>query len=543
MPLLTLAACAPVRQPASEDSAGDSSDGAGDASADGADGAADESGDESDTQAPDMGGIEFGGCTDIDVSLVFDPEAKAYGDNRRAALDAHLDALVQQTDATVRVLVNAGTEFPMKTDCAEMLGEPAGDQVMVWGRDGDVDPMARAALDCTMDAAFEFSDDVNDGDWIFSGLMWPVLFDDVWPTPADELDGPPERRLAIPMLISEDDDKLGNMYSRPGMASESFLRNVVDGQRQQATAFTYGRNADQLELFAFTLGDLSVYGDPQEEDIVDSLERFTPNAVEACLTLEELPPPPVPEGCSKLDLLFVVDGSGSMSDEQKALRGVDGPPVFAEFTDALLQELDGLDSVHVGVISSDPGRSMLHTHRDFPEIPESVETDCGLSPDKRYLELPSDTFAEDFECIAATLAESTTETTMENAGAALNEPQNGDFLRDDSVVLVVMLTDEDTYGDLTRVEQRQAVLEAVDGRLDRLLVLSFNGDQGVFEMPKTTCEGPYGKAVPGRRLTSIVYSYRQQGIVRDLCDGTLGESFESVLDEVVRTCEQYDPEG
>ena len=87
------------------------------------------------------------------------------------------------------------------------------------------------------------------------------------------------------------------------------------------------------------------------------------------------------------------------------------------------------------------------------------------------------------------------------------------------------------------------MLEAVGGRLDRLLVLSFNGDQGVFEMPKTTCEGPYGKAVPGRRLTSIVYSYRQQGIVRDLCAGTLGESFESVLDEVVRTCEEYDPEG
>ena len=64
---------------------------------------------------------------------------------------------------------------------------------------------------------------------------------------------------------------------------------------------------------------------------------------------------------------------------------------------------------------------------------------------------------------------------------------------------------------------------------------------GTFTMPKTTCTGPYGKAVPGRVLTSLTFSFREQGVYKDICEGTLGDAFEDVLDDVVRTCEQYDP--
>jgi hypothetical protein len=53
----------------------------------------------------------------------------------------------------------------------------------------------------------------------------------------------------------------------------------------------------------------------------------------------------------------------------------------------------------------------------------------------------------------------------------------------------------------------------------------------------------YGEAVPGRRITSIVMSFRGQGVVHDLCTGTLGDAFAAVLDDVVRTCEEFEPEG
>jgi hypothetical protein len=477
-------------------------------------------------------------CGDIDVPLVLDPKAPIYDGTSRTALAAFFDALVRDTGATVRVRPNAGTELSFDTDCGELLGNAPGDPVLVWGSGFEPDPDAADALDCVLDAAQAWDSPVDYGDWMFSGLMFPILFTDGWPTPADG-------SVVLPMLLGATDDELENMYSRPGMASESLLRNALDGDRRRWATFTFGdETGDELELFALTLGDHSAFVDHQDASLADGLAAWQPHAVQACVDHDFVPPPDLPEGCTKLDILFVVDGSSSMEDEKKALRGLDGnDPVFAEFTDVLLQELGGVTDFHVGVVSSEPGVWQLHTHRNFPAVPEGPDTDCGLPPGQRWIVGPSDTLEEQFACIAATEQIEILEETVHNAGQALGDPINEGFLREDSVLLVVLLTDEDTQGDATQVAQRAAILDAVGGRLDRVVLFGIAGDQGVFEMPKTKCYGAYGAAVPGRRLTSIVYSFRDQGVVHDLCAGTLGEAFDGVVDDVVRTCEGFHPEG
>jgi hypothetical protein len=195
-------------------------------------------------------------------------------------------------------------------------------------------------------------------------------------------------------------------------------------------------------------------------------------------------------------------------------------------------------------VSSEPGDTKLHAYRNIPAEPATLDNDCGLPPDQPWIVGPSPTLADDFACIASTKSGITTEHTAANAAGALTHPANAGFLRDDAVLVVVMLTDEDEQSfDLSRVEIRDTILGAVDDRLERVVVLSIAGDPGVFEMPKTTCVGTYGNAAPGRRLADITRSFRDQGIVQDICAGDLAQAFTAALADVIDTCENFTPEG
>ncbi|MEQ1759047.1 MAG: VWA domain-containing protein, partial [Vicinamibacterales bacterium] len=297
-------------------------------------------------------------------------------------------------------------------------------------------------------------------------------------------------------------------------------------------------------MLTYALGEHARYADWSEHSLADALDGFATEAALACETHDDRPPPDVPGGCEHIDILFVIDGSVSMAEEQAALRGDDGEPaVFAEFTDALLEQSDTLVDVRVGVISAAPGDTELHTHHDQPAEPVSTFTSCGIEGSP-WLVAPSLGFAEQFACLASTRAESTEETPVLNAVLALEDPKNAGFVREDSLLVVVILTDEDTQDDAAPMtELRERMLAAVDGDVQRLVMLAIAGDPGVFEMPKTTCFGPYGTATPGRRIHSVLASLGDHGILQDICAGELATTFADVLGDVVDACADYHPEG
>ncbi|WP_267687486.1 hypothetical protein [Nannocystis sp. SCPEA4] len=475
-------------------------------------------------------------CAQIDVSLVLHPSVKIYDAADKQALLGYFDKLVEETGATVRILPNVGTEFMVTTDCLLPLGNAAGDPILVYGEGGEVAPGAAEALGCTLDAFDVYKSDFDVGNYMFSGLLFPVLERSDWPAPG---------ATGIAMLVAASDDKQANMYAQPGQASEAYLRLVGEGDRRRVAAFTFGDGGFELNMFSLAVSANSRHYEASSTSYAAALAEFAPLAVQTCedFDYEEPPPEVEPSGCERIDVLFAIDGSGSMDEEQNALRGTNGmPPVFAEFTDALLQELTDVEDFHVGVVSSEQGYTAMHTHSNFPLMPESPETDCGLPPGQRWLVGPSPTFADEFACVAATRS-GTEEVTYYNLAEALHDPANAGFLRDDSLLIVVILTDEDTYDFVltTSVAIRQRIVDAVGGDLDRLVVLAIAGGQGVFEMPETVCQGVYGDAAPGRRIISITRGFRERGLFQNICQGDLAATFGGVLDDIVSACAQFNP--
>lgn len=474
-------------------------------------------------------------CEAIDVSLVFDRQAPIYGFERRLAVAHFLDNVTEQTGARVRVFPNAGAPEPPPWECSLDAEGPADGLTFIWGEAGRARNNARTKLECVYDGVRNYPSDTSaDGDWMFTGLLFPFLDHDDWPSQ--------DRTISVSVMLANTDDDESNMYARPGLASDAFLRLAADGDRDRALSLTVGQDADELHSFALALHPNALHTEWDDEDFEASFDDFLPAVVHACATADEPEVPEPPGGCEHIDILFVVDGSLSMAQEQAALRGIDGPPVFADFTDALALNLDTLKDIHIGVISAEPDDTVLHTHRDQPSVPPSPETDCGLT--QPWIVAPSATLQEDFACLAATTASSTLETTSRNAAEALTVADNAGFLRDDSVVFVVMLTDEDTLGlGATRVQEHELLLSAVGGDRDRIVMLAIAGDPGVFEAPKTTCVGPYGTASPGRRLGAVVASFGAAGITADICAGDLAQSLDDALGELVQACVSFVPEG
>jgi hypothetical protein len=163
-----------------------------------------------------------------------------------------------------------------------------------------------------------------------------------------------------------------------------------------------------------------------------------------------------------IDILFVIDNSGSMAEEQDALRAN-----FPQFINVLEQIEGGLPNIHLGVISSDMGTlgvptgdpacsdpdngNLLKGDPDIANLCSQVsgnyisDTDPdGDGPNPRVLNYTG-TLADAFTCTAALgRLGCGFEQHLEAARAALNNnPVNNTFLRPGAYLAIIVLADED----------------------------------------------------------------------------------------------------
>src|SRR5687768_11279861 len=158
----------------------------------------------------------------------------------------------------------------------------------------------------------------------------------------------------------------------------------------------------------------------------------------------------------QVDILFVVDNSSSMREEQTNLS-----QNFPRFIEALSQIEGGLPDVHIGVISTDLGAGNFQGASDCQTNGGAgedgyliVRPECAgsITDDKKYLTsggAEGNNFTGNLETVFQCMAE------LGDDGCGFEQPleavyralaldgRNGDFLRPNAFLAIVILSDED----------------------------------------------------------------------------------------------------
>lgn len=268
-------------------------------------------------------------------------------------------------------------------------------------------------------------------------------------------------------------------------------------------------------------------------------------------------------GCKKVDLIFVVDGSGSMADEQGNLLAA-----FPDFIDTMRTELSGAEGYNVGVIRTDgndiscvAGRQGVLVTRNF--APGSSDATCTpYASGLRYM-TQDDDLNDKFSCAARVgIGGDGDEQPMASLISALTPPNtdigecNEGFLRDDALLVVVIITDEEddheTMDEACGNEPSAGspgepadwfadVVAAKGGIESNVVVLSLIGPS-IDPCPDLDkCNGGIDGAEPAIRIANFTWMF-SHGHVGPVC-GDYDPFFAEAVADIKEACEEFVPPG
>jgi len=254
------------------------------------------------------------------------------------------------------------------------------------------------------------------------------------------------------------------------------------------------------------------------------------------------------EGCQKVDFLFVIDASGSMSEEQAALSAA-----FPGFIGGI--EAAGIADYHVAVISASAG-SCGGTDGDlgqFRWIPPAGEDDTCAPLAERFITGPSVASTGEFQCIAQVYGSASGyEQPLQASYLALvDRIQDGtnpyEFRRKDALLVIVFITDEDDQSMLLSGTDCTQEPVSVYTHLYEQGVLKGNATSGVFiaiSGPETeTCSSGLGSAAPAPRIAEFIAHWGAQGFWGNICNGDFVSALAGALATIEVGCERFNPEG
>lgn len=271
--------------------------------------------------------------------------------------------------------------------------------------------------------------------------------------------------------------------------------------------------------------------------------------------VSDLPPA---QGCRKADFLFVIDDSGSMQEHQQQLLDS-----FPGFIDAILGSLEELDSVHVGVITSDayafnaPGCQELGALVTQTGGADSSQAVCTPFVGGKRFFTNEDSLAAAFNCVGRvgtdgsgnelplTATVQALQTEMIGVGGC-----NEGFLRPDAVLVIVIVTDDppfpntpdDAWPLVDTSWMHDAIVEAKDGVEDSIVMI------GVIPWGDTSCVCPWccpgwGCMTPNDNAIELVESFGDHGVLASVCSDDYAEALAVAIDTIDTTCAGFMPPG
>lgn len=271
----------------------------------------------------------------------------------------------------------------------------------------------------------------------------------------------------------------------------------------------------------------------------------------------------IEDGCKKVDLLFVIDNSGSMKDEQINLVSS-----FPSFIDEIQVQLAEAEGYHIGVISTDDyefndgceeeGALIIATGGEG-----SSDQFCGPFAEGHSYMTEADDLDVAFSCAAQIGTDGDSdERGMQTLQAALSDDMNGPggcndgFLRDDALLVVVLITDEEDDHELDGCNQEpqpgsygepagwyEHVVAAKAGVEKNIVVLSLIGPVGPDPAvcpALDKCDGGVIGAEVATRIDQFTGMFTN-GIIGRVCEPSYASFFQEAVAVIKTACDEFEP--
>jgi hypothetical protein len=263
--------------------------------------------------------------------------------------------------------------------------------------------------------------------------------------------------------------------------------------------------------------------------------------------------PVTPRACNKMDLVFVIDDSKSMEQEQGNLAA--NFPMFASLLSSYTTP-DG-EKIDYRIAVTTTGKDLMYTIQNGPiTLPANengdngaFRTNCNLA--KRYLEPTDANMQQVLSCranvgISGPSFEMPLMMTKWALGDRMADNTNAGFLREDALLGIVMLTDEDdastTQNNFTVTATSQPPVDYhpadLISFLDTLKGHRTRWAAGVIAGP-TSCTSAFGEAAKATRLQDFVMQANTsspQASFSSICDGDLTAALQKTLDTFQTAC-------
>lgn len=270
------------------------------------------------------------------------------------------------------------------------------------------------------------------------------------------------------------------------------------------------------------------------------------------------------DGCKKVDLLFVIDDSGSMADEQANLaNSVPG------FINQIKTQLADTEGYNIGVITSDAyifndpaciAEGALVTRTGGPD--SSNATCTPFASGLRFM-TEQDDLDTKFTCAARVgTGGDGNERPMQTLIAALSDAMaapgacNEGFLRDDALLVVVIITDEEDDHEIDGCLQQpqpgssgdppqwfDAVVAAKDGIESNIVVLSLVGPKPPNACPALDkCTGGIDGAEQATRIIEFTEMFTY-GFIGQVCAPSYEPFFQEAVSIIESACDDFVPPG
>ncbi len=251
------------------------------------------------------------------------------------------------------------------------------------------------------------------------------------------------------------------------------------------------------------------------------------------------------EECKKMDIVFVVDNSGSMKEEQDNLAA-NFPKFVKVINDYKTKSGEQLD-YRLAVTSSDDqkDKGKFGVGRG-----EGAPNGCMPGPSRPWLERVDGDVNGFFSCRAQLGTKgSGTERPLESALLGVskriadktNTAAGASFLREDALLAMVLLTDEDEGGkeDPGQLARPMATYPA---EFDKVKGERGRWASAVIAGPKACTSPGLGDAAEAKRLQGFIGTVGKNGVFASICTGDLTDGLTQALTTFDQACKDF-PSG